>query len=467
MGQDLAIRSTIEAIEGHRAQALALFERSYDLEQEACDAVALAAPSANRLQLSEGRRYKARDKWLEERRREVDSAIWNYLIQATHLERLMDRTAREAFRRQLADNPPPATADNCAATLQQLMGDADMIFKRGIATAFAQLDRRFRSHDGFKVGSRVVESYALTTYGAWSGARDETLRDIERTFHTLDGKPHPERSGGICGLIDAAKRGSLSLKAFEVEDDYFRVRGFKNGNVHLWLKRADLVARVNQLLADYYGAALGAAPDVADRRHAPKGGLAKNYGFFPTPSHLVSRVLEAGQVGTPATWRGDYPRLSILEPSAGLGAIAQAAAAAGHLVTAVEIQPGHATHLREAGGLQRVLCEDFLALDPAGLGLFDRVLMNPPFDGGRDVDHVTHALRFLAPGGRLVAIMAAGVEFREDRKTTDFRALVERFGGTFQDLPAGSFQESGTNVNTVLLSVRAPMHPTGQSAPRP
>ena len=245
------------------------------------------------------------------------------------------------------------------------------------------------------------------------------------------------------------------------------VRGFKNGNVHLWMKRGDLVARVNQLLAAHYGAALGAAPDVADRRHAPMGGLAKNFGFFPTPPALVSRVLEAGHVGTRATWSGDYPRLSILEPSAGLGAIALAGAKAGHRVTAVEIQAPHATHLREAGGLQRVICGDFLELSPDQTGLFDRVLMNPPFDGGRDVDHVTHALRFLAPGGRLVAIMGAGVEFREDRKTTDFRAMVERFGGAFQDLPAGAFAESGTNVNTALLTLRAPAHPAGQSAPTP
>lgn len=459
MNQAPAIRATIDEIEAHRARALALFAESYDREQEACDAAALAAPSAARLSLSDGRRFKDRDAWLEMRRREVDVAIWNHLIQATNLERLMDRTARDAFRRQLQEDPPPATADNCEATLRQLMGDADMIFKRGIATAFSQLDRRFRSHDGFKVGSRIVLSYVLSTYGAWVGARDETLRDIERTFHTLDGKPHPERGAGVCGLIDEAKRRAFTLQPFEVETEYFRVRGFRNGNVHLWFKRPDLVERVNQLLADYYGAALGASPDVADRHHAPAGGLARNFGFFPTPAALVARVLEEGRVGTPSRWSGDYPKLSILEPSAGRGAIALPAAQAGHHVTAVEIQPAHAAALRDAAAFQRVICGDFLELTPEQTGRFDRVLMNPPFDRGRDVDHVTHAIRFLAPGGRLVAIMAAGVEFREDRKTADFRAMVERFGGTFQDLPAGSFSESGTNVNTVLLTLTAPQTP--------
>lgn len=82
--------------------------------------------------------------------------------------------------------------------------------------------------------------------------------------------------------------------------------------------------------------------------------------------------------------------------------------------------------------------------------------MNPPFDRGRDVDHVTHALKFLKPGGRLVSIMAAGVEYRTDRKTSDFRATVERFKGSIRDLPFGSFAESGTNVNTVIVTMTNP-----------
>ena len=79
--------------------------------------------------------------------------------------------------------------------------------------------------------------------------------------------------------------------------------------------------------------------------------------------------------------------------------------------------------------------------------------MNPPFDRGRDVDHVSHALKLLAPDGVLVAVMSAGVEFREDAKTSDFRAEVKRRGGKFHDLPPGSFASVGTHVNTVLCVI--------------
>lgn len=459
MTTEVAIRATIDQIEGYRARALDLYAQSYDLEREAINALRLATPSTHEgsLPISEDRKYAARADWIEARRKEVDRLIWGHVIYSLGIERLMDRDAREQMRRTLQDNPPPATADNCHTWAQSLMADAGMIFQRGIANAFSRLDRRFRSHDGFKIGARLVLSWAMDSWGHWSRGQDETLRDVERAFHVLDKKPQPERHAGVVGACDQAKRGQgLSLRAFEAETEYFRVRGFKNGNLHLWFKRPDLVARVNELLADYYGATLGAGQDVAAKRHAPAQGLAKNYGFFESPEAVVARVIDEASIWTRERAQS-LGALSVLEPSAGRGALARAAAQAGHLVTCVEVQSGLAAGLRDAGTYQRVICDDFLDVAPAGLGLFDRVIMNPPFDRGRDVDHVTHAMGFLAPGGRLVAVMSAGVEFREDAKTTDFRAEVERRGGRFLDLPHGSFAEAGTMVNTVLAIIPNPV----------
>lgn len=459
MSTNLAIRATIDQIEAARTRTLALYAEAFDAVERAHQSAAAAAPGSGMYELPilanrGGYAETDREKFLEGVRRSVDRSVWSHLIASTGLDAVMDKTARDDFRAQLEKDPPPATADNCHATIASLMGDADTIFKRGVATAFSKLDRRFRSHDGFKVGSRLVLSNCFSADGWWNhyARHDETLLDVERAVYLLDRQAPPMRDGGIVGAIKVAKGSSFGAKAFEAESDYFRAKVFKNGNVHLWFKEDRVVEQINDLLANYYGAALGAAPDVAAKNHEPNRTPAKNFGFFETPPDVVDRVLDEARLSL---------GLSVLEPSAGRGALAIPAARITRKVQCIEIQPENAEHIRRIG-YPPVICADFLDQTPASLGLFDRVVMNPPFDAGRDVDHVTHAMRFLKPGGRLVSVMSAGVEFREDRKTADFRAMVERYGGHFRDLPPGSFKDSGTMVNTVIVSIPTPAQGAAQ-----
>lgn len=165
--------------------------------------------------------------------------------------------------------------------------------------------------------------------------------------------------------------------------------------------------------------------------------------LFITPPTLAARMVEAADI---------QPGMRILEPSAGTGNIL-AAIPGDTCRIAVELNQtlANATRLHQ---LASVHCADFLQCN-GELGQFDRILMNPPFADGQDVDHVSHALGMLKPGGRLVAIMSAGVTFRQDRRTAAFRALVESRGGTVDALPAGSFKVSGTEVSTVLVVIDA------------
>jgi hypothetical protein len=66
-----------------------------------------------------------------------------------------------------------------------------------------------------------------------------------------------------------------------------------------------------------------------------------------------------------------------------------------------------------------------------------------------------HAAKFLVSGGRLVSIMSAGVMFRDNRLTTDFRAFVAQRGGTITRLDDGAFRESGTLVRTCVVKFDA------------
>lgn len=165
--------------------------------------------------------------------------------------------------------------------------------------------------------------------------------------------------------------------------------------------------------------------------------------YFPTPTAVVQRMLELA---------GLKPGMEVLEPSAGSGAIATAVAASGASVDCFERDPGYAGVLTETSAARTVRVADFLTV-PAE-SRYDRVVMNPPFTKGADIAHVEHALRFLKPEGLLVSVMSWAVTF-PTRKTAKFRALVEARGGTVEAVGEGAFVESGTSVDTVIVTIPA------------
>lgn len=165
--------------------------------------------------------------------------------------------------------------------------------------------------------------------------------------------------------------------------------------------------------------------------------------YFPTPVSVVQRVIALAAI---------EPGMEVLEPSAGSGAIASAAAAAGAVVDCIERDPGYAAALADTGLPRTLTVADFLTVPPQPL--YDRVVMNPPFTKGADMQHVEHALRFLKPSGLLVSVMSWTVA-QQAQKTVKFRELVEARGGTAEAVAEGAFRESGTDVPTVIVTIPA------------
>lgn len=188
------------------------------------------------------------------------------------------------------------------------------------------------------------------------------------------------------------------------------------------------------------------APDsvIADMRKSLAAGVtvAAVPQLFPTPRELAERVADLADVGEGC---------EVLEPSAGTGSLLGAIGARWHetggRAVAVEIDGRLCERLRAEFPLTDVRCADFLQCN-GDLGKFDRVVMNPPFQNGADIKHITHALTFLKPGGRLVAICADG-----PRQNDTLKPLAESSGGTWEPLPSDSF--AGTGVRTALLVIES------------
>jgi predicted RNA methylase len=171
---------------------------------------------------------------------------------------------------------------------------------------------------------------------------------------------------------------------------------------------------------------------------------------FSTPLAFATMVVRAAAIRKGET---------VLEPSAGTGALAAFAARAGGTFLLNEIDPFRQRLLRALFGGEVTDHDgehiDDLLQTPV---LPDVVVMNPPFassvDRSRDkhiaAKHLIAAAKRLAPGGRLVAIMPPG--FTPERDAAHWsRAcglLTPRLALT---MPGQVYRKLGTSVETQLM----------------
>lgn len=185
--------------------------------------------------------------------------------------------------------------------------------------------------------------------------------------------------------------------------------------------------------------------DVAAMRDAIKQGVQVQAvpQLFPTPRDIAEKMELHADI---------QPGDRCADLSAGTGALI--GAMGGRMfqdttprgsVTAVEIHAGLCARLRVEFPLTRVICADFLQLTGDDCGPFDKILLNPPFENGADIKHIQHAAGFLAPGGVMVALCAAGPRQH---------AALQPMADYWEVLPAGTFKAQGTGVNVAFMVIK-------------
>lgn len=386
----------------------------------------------------------------------IDRRVWTRLLDESNLKQLMDATALKELRDQLENDVQPATEENVRATLQTLSENRHLTFQRGLVNCFTKLERRFKSHDGFKIGSRIIFERAFDREWGWKnhGGTWDVIADIERVMAVLDNQPPNRRA--LEAAVGEDRKGMHGAQQSSTEATYFKLNAFKNGNAHLWFTRDDLVEKANKILADYYGEVLPDAYDEGDDENLFTGtAVSKDLQFFRSGQPVVDRLFQDLHIAQDGT-------TTVLEPSAGDGAISDRAAALGASVRAIEFDQNRfdildAKSRRHKGSTYMAEKANFLKVRP--IGTFDYVLMNPPFYGTHWMDHVKHAFKFLKAGGKLRAVVPASAQVNETKKHDAFRKWAKQYSdyswnGCFEELPEGSFAESGTNIQTVIIHLR-------------
>ncbi|KRQ11893.1 SAM-dependent methyltransferase [Bradyrhizobium pachyrhizi] len=368
-------------------------------------------------------------------------SAWRHVYDGLNIATIASAADKRRFE-QAMEKPAPFTLDNIRATFGRFVADPRGNILRGLAEVFCDLDQAYKSHDKVKIGVAGLPKRIILTnvsnYGSWGRDR---LQNVLNAIAAYQGKPlvtWPELSA----LLDDGD-ALLTTRVIEKPRRYgeperipviargVRLKRFANGNGHLHFE-PDTLRDINRALAEYYGDVL---PDTTDERPArPRAGtaVAKDLQYYPTPRSVVDRVLDDlhGLKGA-----------RVLEPSCGCGRFLDGLRQRGAAVLGIEVDAGRAAQSRAKG--HSVVLANFLETVPTGD--FDRVVMNSPFYGKHYAKHVEHARKFLKPGGTLTAILPATARY-------DHGLFPD---GRWSDLPVGSFSESGTNINTTILTLGA------------
>ena len=172
--------------------------------------------------------------------------------------------------------------------------------------------------------------------------------------------------------------------------------------------------------------------------------LQQDYQFFETPADVADwLVMLAG---------GIYEDDTVLEPSAGRGALIKAIHRACPSVTVecYELMPENREFLHTLSNVI-LLDEDFTK---NSVGSYTKIIANPPFSGNQDIEHVRLMYDRLEEGGTLAAITSQHWRFASEKKCIDFRNWLKEVHGEVFEISAGEFKESGTSISTMAVVIK-------------
>ena len=189
--------------------------------------------------------------------------------------------------------------------------------------------------------------------------------------------------------------------------------------------------------------------DPTDLLEQLKGGeqrnLKKEFQFFSTPSELADYLVELAEIKSTD---------SILEPSAGQGAIVDAIHRVEHdiVVDCCELMELNQTFLKKRANLN-LLCSDFFGLSAISKMKYDKIIANPPFSKNQDIDHVREMFKHLAKGGRIVTVTSKHWQISNNKKEREFSDFLEHQDAQILEVEGGAFKDSGTMIASLIVII--------------
>lgn len=410
---------------------------------------------------------------------EVDFEFWKHIFSKSKLTSAMSTKKRDEFLKNVEKENIEFNIENINSLIQNFdtlfrencWDLVIQVYKQLIKCEYASGDWRHRKYDNlqkiesvFRISGTDIRPRDPSWYkGEFSydpnQIRGFHFNDLISACFLIEGLGLPDYSNNFYSYAQP----QLKNKGKVIKTPWFTVHAYQNGNCKVsWESSKQYVLDKLNLIGSGDENAL---PDIMRKRYK-KDHFQKNsdtifnlldieeeptengndFGFFPTPSEVVDRMIELAEIG-------EYD--SILEPSAGEGAILSELGRR-RKTTAVEYSQKRYEYLQNRfRDLFQLVNDDFLKWNKDYTEKFDVVLMNPPFSSSRiEIKHFLHAFRMVRPGGKIVCILPEGHFFKSDSKAKLFLDFLEQNGYISEKLERGTFSESGTEIATRIVKVQ-------------
>lgn len=494
------IQETVDLVMGEGRQDAI----GYCLEGNMPDLSRYGGKSLERLLNPEGA-YKA-----------LDADFWQRALNLTDILEVMPAKRRNDWAEQIRRFDTPAFEESTVrATLESLLAQRPAFFAERVDGVFRVLSGVHKTNKTVGFSKRMIVGCMLDDMQHPSSRMANYLNDLRAVVARFMHRDEPSHNTTYCDLYRLRERLGVW---HSLDGNALRVRLYKKGTCHIEVA-PDIAWRLNRVLASLYPEAIpsefrtqpapGPKPKHFDLMTRPLpfavlsalrdcrphddwteltvcatdkhtcqevervleslGGVRtqtrryafdynvqeainhvilsgvipdqRSHQYYPTPEHIAEAAVAAAEIA---------PGEDVLEPSAGQGHLARLLPQ--ERTTCVEVAALHCQVLRAQGF--EVVEGDFLAWAKSA-PRFDKVVMNPPYQGGRHQAHLDAAAKLVAPGGRLVAILPATVSSHPSRALSDWEVEISTpYTGDFK----------GTSISVVILTAIKPAETARKAA---
>ncbi|WP_196160838.1 DUF4942 domain-containing protein [Reinekea sp. G2M2-21] len=193
-----------------------------------------------------------RDAFKKRTAKALNALFWESALTSSKLNALHTFHERENLIKDIqAGNCPAFDRDTLFSTVADQITNRWATFVGTVIETFDSLDRSMVTNDGIRFGNKIILS-DMYQKDSWTtnhfSDSEDRFTDLYRIFMVLDSKDP----------TSVYKAGHLikEARAWEQDDDwkdleYFRVKKFDNGNLHVVFHNVDFVERLNLIIAKH------------------------------------------------------------------------------------------------------------------------------------------------------------------------------------------------------------------------